>query len=1553
MGMIIAVYSKKVFKEYRLPSVENADETILLGKSEFGLLEDLVLRLEVLQGQWRIQSDLHYWITNEDGSHYVGEVLKDQDVFFLECGNHERISLIIKEISKEFRSYEKYDIRNAKKLVVGKGPKADICYDYKHMVSDQHAILEQRDGCFWIINDSPNGTYVNSKRIDTETRLAFGDYINIMGLHMVFLDGILAIDKNENLLGLHRDKLGDYTENEDMTTYLTERKRQNQSKRIYHRAPRRYRRLYEKPIIIHGFSDQKEQRAEIPMMFMLMTLIFGMVFMTGQFSSVLWCVGMGLMGSVMLCMSLWYLCGYEKRKRMYRQYFMDKEMEIREQYKKNQEILEERYPSAMHGICSGEQEGTLWNRNPVQKDFLVHRLGVGDRPFQVSIEMEEGGFPYQKDSPLSGSARIRKQYQTLKQVPITLDLGRYHRIGMIGGEGKMGALAVARTIAAQIAVNHCYTDVKMGFFYHGELVQEWEALHFAKWLPHVWSEDKKIRFLASGQEEAKDVFYELTQIFRTRSLETEQKAEKKKPYYVLFVTDSSMLEEELLAKYVFDQPEAVGLTTIFLAERYEELPNRCELVIENDDIFCGMYDVAERKEEGIPIAFDQVEKEALLKFAQSILRIRVPETEMGGTLPSSVSFLEMVESSSMENAKIQDLWAKNRAHESIRGMLGEKAGGRICYLDLHEKYHGPHGLIAGTTGSGKTELLKTLILSLALQYSPEEIGFFLIDFKGGGMSSDFCNLPHMMGQISNLSGNQIQRAMIALKSENRRRQHLFHQAGVSHIDEYRKSYKRGQVSTPMPHLLVIIDEFAELKKEAPEFLKELISVAQVGRSLGMHLILSTQRPGGLVDDHIWSNSRFRICLRVQDRRDSMDVLHRTDAVSITQPGCGYLQVGNDEVYEQFQSAFTGTIYAADHEQETTGVSKLLRLDGKVEQKNGRRKSLILTEDQREAEMTQLEVVKEWIIKAAKDGGYEKQPPLWMPVLSDHILLESLLEDRSVRFLNGTWQSKDTAGLGKIPIGKADDPKHQRQAPLYLDFLTKGHLAICGSGVSGKSTMIQTILYALISDYTPEEIHLYGIDANSRMMHVFGEAPQVGGILSEEDRKKMSRLFSMLKRKLEERKKQMGGGNYEQYVSVHKTAMPAIILLIDEYAAWKEKTGGIYEETLLRLAKEGMHYGIYLVVSGYGFHMNDLPLRLEETMGQVLCLNLPDKYAYGNLLHQPFDLMPERGIKGRGLALVGQQVLEFQTALCVDAKHDYERLEKIQAYCHHMAVCWKGKKVPPIPEIPKNPTWEQLEQVEEWKQLARSQRFLPVGYDTSDASIYGIDLLHTYCYMIWGTKGSGKTNYMRACLRAAQKKNGHICIIDGPKKEWKEYKGHTELTYLTEEEEIFDYFKELIPEIVKRNQKKQQLIQEGYGREEIFNHMSKEEPYIIFLPDMSWFISHVYEAKWDMTGFLENVIEKGSLHHIYFIGELSLEQQSQVQGYPLYELFASYKNGIQFGGNLADNPVLTFEYLSFREQTRREAKGIGQISDQETWQNTKKIIVPLVTGGERDAIYADM
>ena len=176
------------------------------------------------------------------------------------------------------------------------------------------------------------------------------------------------------------------------------------------------------------------------------------------------------------------------------------------------------------------------------------------------------------------------------------------------------------------------------------------------------------------------------------------------------------------------------------------------------------------------------------------------------------------------------------------------------------------------------------------------------------MANLFDRLPHMIGQISNLSGNQVKRAMVSIKSENKRRQRIFNEHGVNNINMYTRLYKNNEAKIPVPHMFIIIDEFAELKREEPDFMRELISVAQVGRSLGVHLILATQKPSGTVDDNIWSNSKFRLCLRVQDRQDSNDMLHRPDAAYITQAGRCYMQVGNDELFELFQSGFSGAVY---------------------------------------------------------------------------------------------------------------------------------------------------------------------------------------------------------------------------------------------------------------------------------------------------------------------------------------------------------------------------------------------------------------------------------------------------------------------------------------------------------------------------------------------------------------------------------------------------------------------------------------------------------------------
>ena len=1672
MSLVISVYSPKAYKEFVLPSLNNADYSLILEKKYFDLQNDLMIRMEVVDEKWKIKSDINYYVLSHNQYQYQGETLQDNDYLMVVTSKQERIPLIIKEVASTVHGYKKYLIKDIDTLMIGKDEKSDIIYNYQNMVSSKHAIIERRNGEYWIINKSSNGTYLNNVGIEKDMKLQFGDCINIIGLHMVFLDTVLAIDTDFNDVCLNKKKLKAFQTIPDMTVYLPGNKKTSVGKMIYHRSPRNYEHVLEDCIEIEEPPEKviTQQPPLImtigPSFTMALPMLLGcmmMIYASGieggttslfMYSGFVMSVSSALIG---VCWSLFNL-HYQKKQdqeredhrfQTYSKYLIEKTEEIKKAYEMTTHTLEEMYPSAQECLLYNDQNDNLWNRNRTHDDFLTHRLGIGDIPFSVTIDVPKEKFMLYEDDLGKKPAFIKENYETLYQVPVTLDFTKHNLIGIVGGQGKNGAIQVAQLISIQIAANNCYTDVKLGYLYNQEKVEDRDGFRFAKWLPHTWSEDKKTRFLASDKEEASDVLYELTKIFRARSDEKNDKTstDMLKPYYILFVSDISLLDGELFSKYIFEKESRLGLTVVLLSERYEELPNSCEFIIQNDGKYTGMYDVYDREDEKQKIVFDDItSKEQLINFARRLSNLQVQELEEGGEIPSNLTFFEMLGVRSPEEIPVEEFWKKNRIYENIKGMIGQKGGGVPCYLDVHEKYHGPHGLVAGTTGSGKSETLQTYMLSLAVNYSPDDIGFFVIDYKGGGMANLFDGLPHMIGQISNLSGNQVKRAMISIKSENRRRQRVFNENGVNNINSYTKLYKNGEAIIPVPHLFIIIDEFAELKREEPDFMKELISVAQVGRSLGIHLILATQKPSGTVDDNIWSNSKFRLCLRVQDRQDSNDMLHRPDAAYITQAGRCYLQVGNNEIFELFQSGYSGAIYNKNADTENKDIAKMIRLNGKIEMtgntaKASRKKKteyawieslvrvleksiislgessdgsfvtdrgrlinitdemylhirdegleysendynkdrlidfaglyaqvvsktcddipkmLIRIAGQKRIklpeikEKTQLEAVKEYLAVIAQKNGYQQQNKLWMPVLSDQIFLDSFEDFQNTRVENGKWREKSGVSLDFV-IGLVDDPANQNQIPLIVDFMKDGHIAICGNIVSGKSTMMQTMLYALISKYSPREINLYGIDFSSKMMAAFEHAPQVGGIMFENDLDKIGKFFNMMDTVLEERKTLFRGGNYNQYIRLHGVTVPAIIIFIDNYAALKQKTEERYEQQLIRLTKEGVNHGIYLVVSGASFGMNDITSMVGENINTVLCLSLQDRYSYMDLLHSNhFDVLPESGIKGRGLASVNGQILEYQAALSVKAENDYERLEAIKEQCDWMAECWTGKRARKIPEIPEKPIWTLLEELDEFETLSTGTEYLPVAYDAENASVYGIPLNKIYCYTIWGKHRSGKTNYMKVCLQSAMKKDSRICIIDSPKHELQAFAKVDNISYVTTEDEIFDYFKELLPEFVRRNKLKQQLLQDEYEEEEIFERMSKEQPYFIFIADLSWFVPFVYGAEKDMSGFLENIIQKGFLHNIYFISEMSLENREQAAGYALYESFVGHKTGIHLGGRTIDNTVLTFDYLSYVEQSRSEKNGIGQIPDSME-ESTRKIVIPLAKGRKKHVINAD-
>lgn len=1654
MGMIVAVYTEDVFKEFILPSINNADYSLVLHKGIFGLRKNLELKLENINERWRIKENKEYSIYRNNKK-YTGEFLINEDYLSISTRESRLIKLTVHQVSSAFRPYTKYSLKNLKCITIGKNEENDIQYDYQGMVSKQHAVLKWEDAGWIIQNKGQNKLYVNSSVVSGECRLKFGDFINILGLHCTFLGEVLAIDEEGKTITVNKNVLTTYIPEKSAKSFNADAI-QEAGKKNFHRSPRKVEKIEIGEIEIEGppaLANGRKQplyltigpsfTMSLPMLLGCLLMIYSSRISGGtsglfMYSGLIMSISSAMIGVLWAILNIRYQKKMEREEELHRfdaysEYLFKRTEEIKTKYQKNTKALHAIYPDAKS--CTSYRYGShlLWNRNERHEDFLTYRLGIGEQPFQVKIHVPKEKFTLIEDSLNDTPKFIKDNYETLYEVPVGVDLKKHRLVGIIGGKEKRGAFEIVKALSVQIAANNCYTDVRMAYIYDEHEATDFTQWEFAKWFPHVWSEDGKIRYIAANKEEASDVFYELTKILRQR-VEEKQNGIGIKPYIILFVENSEWLNEELISRYIFDPAFDCGISTLILAEEYADLPNSCDYMIQNDEKFQGIYSVFPQKEEKKTIKFDIVEKEELLHFARELSDVEVQETESGGEVPSQLTFFDMYHIRKPEELQIEERWLKNRTYENIKGLIGQKAGGVPCFLDMHEKYHGPHGLVAGTTGSGKSETLQTYMMSLAVNYSPDDIGFFVIDYKGGGMANLFDGLPHMIGQISNLSGNQVNRAMVAIKSENRRRQRIFNEYGVNNINLYTKLYKNKEASDPIPHLFIVIDEFAELKKEEPEFMKELISVAQVGRSLGVHLILATQKPSGTVDDNIWSNAKFRLCLRVQDKQDSQDMLHKPDAAYITQAGRAYLQVGNDEVYELFQSGWSGAPYDEKIQEGRAETVALITNTGKedivgnyykvqskekgiyqwlVSIETCLREALVFCETSLEEcvqyrnkmqeviehlylslekqekaysksyynslrledyiklykkaegqeidavkwmmeyaakenirlpqmkEKTQLDAVKEYLATVAEKNGYWYKQKLWMPVLAEKIFLDEFQEYRDTAFQNGKWKALQNQWSLEVVIGKVDDPHNQAQMPLLLNFGEKGSLAVCGGIVSGKSTFLQTLVYAMTHKYTPNEINLYILDFSSKMLSSFENLVHVGGMMYETDIDRIAKFFNMMKGVLEERKKLFRGGNYSQYIQSHGMVMPAIFIVIDNYSVFREKTKERYDSILTTLSKEGVNQGIYMILTASGFGTNEIPNRVGENIKNVVCLEMADKYAYADALHtMKFSILPEANVKGRGLVSYGNQILEFQTALALRARDDYQRMERIASECNILNEAWTGKKARKIPEIPKKPIWSEFQKLDETRDMVRSSRYLPTAYKESNASVFGIDLLKTYCYLITGTERTGKKNYMKVMIQASLLKQAKICVMDGTGQDFESYSIDSAIDYVRNEEEIFKFFEQLSPVFQNRNQVKNQMIGEDNDEEEIFEIQSREKPVFIFINDLIWFLDTVYHSKYQMSGFLETIWKKGSLHHIYFIGILETEKYSFAAGYQAFHYFTGYHTGIHFGGKVSTHPYFSWEELSFSEREKAEKPGIGMPAVQisEEWEG--KVVVPL-------------
>lgn len=469
---------------------------------------------------------------------------------------------------------------------------------------------------------------------------------------------------------------------------------------------------------------------------------------------------------------------------------------------------------------------------------MAYRLGLGKVPTSYELKYGQEERSGKKDALEEEGYALFQAHQKIDNLPIVASLNR----GPVGYVGPRPiVLEQLQLLVAQLAVFHSYHDLTIIPIIPEEEKESWDWM---RWLPHATLQDMNVRSFVYNQRTRDQVLNSLNQILKLRKAQKEEeKANDTKifhPHYVVLITDETLILDHVIMEFFREDPTELGCSIIYVADVLSSLSENIQTVISIKDRNQGQLLLQEGVLRELDFQLDHFpegyDKEAISRGLAPLKHIQ----QLKSSIPDSVTFLEMYQAETFSDLKVLSRWESHAPYQSLAVPIGLRGKDDLVYLNLHEKAHGPHGLIAGTTGSGKSETIQSYILSLAVNFHPHDVAFLLIDYKGGGMANLFKDLPHLLGTITNLDGAQSMRALASINAEIHRRERLFGQYGVNHINQYQKKFKLGEATEPLPHLFLISDEFAELKVNQPDFIKELVSIARVGRSLGVHLILATQ-----------------------------------------------------------------------------------------------------------------------------------------------------------------------------------------------------------------------------------------------------------------------------------------------------------------------------------------------------------------------------------------------------------------------------------------------------------------------------------------------------------------------------------------------------------------------------------------------------------------------------------------------------------------------------------------------------------------------------------------
>ena len=1105
-----------------------------------------------------------------------------------------------------------------------------------------------------------------------------------------------------------------------------------------------------------------------------------------------------------------YKADKKERIDLYRLYLKDKVKELTRLEREQKEGMHYHFPTILELTDLVESYNhRIYEKTPLHFDFLYYRLGLGKIPTSYDLKYGQQERSGKKDALEEEGYALYSRHKKIPDMPIPANLS-HGPVGYIGPRNLV--LEQLQLLVMQLATFHSYHDVQFITILPEEEKEQWSWM---RWLPHAKLQELNVRGFVYNQRTRDQVLNSLNQILKLRRSQKEEASHKEStlfhPHYVVLVTDEKLILDHIIMEFFTEDPTELGCSLIFVEDVMSSLSENIQTVINIKDRNTGQLVM----EEGVlketdfrldhfPVDYD---KERIARTLAPLNHLQ----NLKSSIPDSVTFMEMYGAETFEDLQVSSRWKKNAPYKSLAVPIGLRGQDDLVQLNLHEKAHGPHGLIAGTTGSGKSETIQSYILSLAVNFHPHDVAFLLIDYKGGGMANLFKNLPHLLGTITNLDGVQSMRALASINAEIHRRERLFGEFEVNHINQYQKKFKNGEATEPLPHLFIISDEFAELKVNQPDFIKKLVSIARVGRSLGVHLILATQKPSGVVDDQIWSNSRFKIALKVADRSDSNEMLHTPDAAEITQTGRAYLQVGNNEVYELFQSAWSGADYQP--EKDDMGIEDhtiyLINELGQYEILNEDLSGLEDADEIKEVP-TELDAIVHNIHLLCEEQEIPPVPQPWLPPLKERIALEELEEVQPAI----AWAQEKSLS---ILLGMADIPQAQKQEAVSINLAKDGHVLLYGSPGTGKTTFLQSAGMDLARKFSPKDLTMYLMDFGTNGLAPLSKLPQVADIMPLDQTEKISKFVRIMEKELNRRKKLLadyGVGTLELYRQASGQEEPAIVILLDSYEAFKEEA---YEaelfKLLVRISREGLSIGVHLLMTAG--RQSNLRAQLYSNFKHQLSLPQNEASEVRTIVGSTSLAMTMEDIKGRAL-MKREEVDVIQLALPVSGDNENQVLNNLRQEVASLQEEWTGQRPSAIPMVP-----EEL-MVEEFLKLPSVQEAIengqiPIGLELEMVGSVNISL-SKFKHMAYVSNAEDAfDNITHHLLRTILKMpNVHMMLIDA----FQEYESYSNQvkTYVGSKKEVSDIGNQLIYEIERR-------LEKGISSE-----------WIVFIPNMRALVS---------------------------------------------------------------------------------------------------------------------